>query len=393
MYLYLAGRAYLAAHLASIPNSSHLKRAVELESSNAEYHDRLGRSLVFSGQNLDQAISAYKTAVRLNPYRAQYWLDLAGAYLEAGRSSDQAKAIEGAEQAAPTEPHVVWESANYHLLQGDRDEALRRLGVVLANDPESVDAVIQLCWRATGGEKQIYEILPPRAEVYLSFLRFLINKKQTAAAEDVWSRLVSLNQSFRPRLVFPYFRFLLEQHEVEAARSAWVQLADLDPSLRAYLPSPQNLIVNGRFEKDVLNGGFDWWYVPRPHTTTVLDGTESHSGARSISIGFDGHSSVGGGIAHFVPVRPNTKYEFSVEYKTEQIESASGPRFAIVDAYTDVSYLVTDDFLGTNPWRLERAEFQTGPDTSLVVIQIVREPATSLIRGKLWVDDFKLVEK
>ena len=68
------------------------------------------------------------------------------------------------------------------------------------------------------------------------------------------------------------------------------------------------------------------------------------------------------------------------------------PRFAIVDAYTNSSYVLTDDTLGTSPWRLQQARFQTGPNTNLLLLKIVRQPAGPLIRGKLWIDDLKLVE-
>jgi hypothetical protein len=49
--------------------------------------------------------------------------------------------------------------------------------------------------------------------------------------------------------------------------------------------------------------------------------------------------------------------------------------------------------MGTNPWRLQKARFQTGPNTNLVLLKIVRQPANPLIRGKLWIDDLRLVEK
>ena len=91
-------------------------------------------------------------------------------------------------------------------------------------------------------------------------------------------------------------------------------------------------------------------------------------------------------------MRPNTDYEFSAESRTEDIDTASGPRFAIADAYTNSSYVLTDDTLGTTPWRLQQARFQTGPNTNLLLLKIVRDPARPLIRGKLWIDDVRLVE-
>ena len=62
------------------------------------------------------------------------------------------------------------------------------------------------------------------------------------------------------------------------------------------------------------------------------------------------------------------------------------------DAYTLSSYVLTDDLLGSNPWHKQEARFHTGPQTNLVFVKITRDPPTPLIRGKLWVDDVKLVE-
>ena len=394
LYLGLSLRTYLATRLVAVPDVLNLQKAIRLEPANAEYRELLGRNLESSGANLDDAISTYQTAVRLNPYEARYWLDLAGAYQVAGRTSEQEKSVEHAVEADPTTPHVAWEAANFFLVQGDQEKALRHFRVVLANDPETVDSALQLCWRATGDANQILDqALPPRPDLYLSFLRLLVSKEEVAAAENVWNRLIGLQRTFPTKLAFPYFRLLIAKQEVTAAQTAWQQLATVNPSLQAYLPSRENLVINGGFEENVLDGGFDWWDESNPHAALAIDTDEFHGGTRSLSVTFDGQNPPEAGIVQFIPVRPNTEYEFSAECRTEELETASGPRFAITDAYTNAPYVLTDDSLGTNPWRLQEARFQTGPDTHLLLLKIVRQPAAPLIRGKLWIDDLRLVEK
>ena len=382
LYLGLSLRAYLATRLAAVPDVPNLQKAIRLEPANAEYRELLGRNLALSGTNLDTAISNYRTAVHLNPYEARYWLDLAGAYQVAGRTSEQGESVERAVEADPTTPHVAWEAANFFLVQGDRERALRHFRVVLANDPEMVDPALQLCWRATGDANQILDqALPPRPDLYLSFLRLLVSKQEVAAAENVWGHLIGLQQTFPTKLAFPYFRLLIAKQEVAAAQAAWQQLAIVNSSLQAYLPSPENLIVNGGFEE------------ANPHSTLVIDTSVFHGGSRSLSVTFDGQNTPEAGIIQFIPVRPNTEYEFSAECKSEGLDTASGPRFAIADAYSNTQYVLTDDSLGSNPRRLQEARFQTGPDTKLLLLKIVRHPAAPLIRGKLWIDDLRLVEK
>src|ERR1035437_192138 len=394
LYLQFALRAFLAAHLAATPDLSNLNKAIRLEPSNGEYRELLGRNLALSGVSLDKSISEYWAAIHLDPYDARYWLDLAGAYQLAGRTREQEESVERAVEADPTTPNVAWEAANFFLVQGDPERALRYFRVVLANDPEAFDSALLLCWRATGDANRILDqALPRRPDLYLSFLRLLIYKQEVAAAENVWNHLIALNQEFSTKLAFPYFQLLIAKQEVAAAQTAWQQLAGVDHSLQPYLPSRENLIVNGGFEENVLNGGFDWWYGSNPHAALAIDTSEFYGGTRSLSVTFDGQNSADAGILQFVVVKPHTEYEFSAESRTEDIESASGPRFAIMDAYTNASYVLTDDVLDTNPWRLQQVRFQTGPNTNLVLLKIVRQPAGPLIRGKLWIDDLRLVEK
>jgi tetratricopeptide (TPR) repeat protein len=332
--------------------------------------------------------------VHLNPYEARYWLELAGAYQVAGRIGEQAQSVEQAVQADPTTPHVAWEAANLFLVLGDLTKALHYFRVVLANDSDAVDSALQLCWRASGNTNQIVDqALPRRPDLYLSFLRLLVSKQQVAPAEITWDRLIGLHQTFPTELAFPYFQLLIAKQEVAAAKTAWLQLTQIDGALQRYLPSAENLIVNGGFEENLLNGGFDWWYESKSHVGLAIDTSVFHNGTRSLAVTFDGQSASEAGISQFIPVKPDTDYEFSADSRSEDIESASGPRFAIADAYTNSSYVLTDDVLGTNPWRLQQARFHTGPNTNLLLLTIIRQPAGPLIRGKLWIDDLRLVGK
>jgi tetratricopeptide (TPR) repeat protein len=393
-YLLFAGRAYLAAHLATKPDLPDIQRAIRLEPSNAEYRALLGRYLALSGTSLDEAISDFRTAVYLNPYESRYWLDLASAYHVAGHIDEQAQSVEQAVEADPTTPNVAWAAANFFLIQGNLSKALPCFRTVLANDPDAVDSTLQICWRATGNANQIFDqALPRRTDLYLSFLRLLVSKQEVVPAENAWDHLIGLRQPFPPKLAFPYFQLLLAKQEVTAAKTAWQQLAQVDQEIQPYLPTRENLIVNGGFEENLLNGGFDWWYESNPHAALALDTDRFYGGTRSLSVTFDGRNAPDAGIAQLIPVKPDTDYEFSAESSTQDIDSASGPRFAISDAYTTiVSYVLTDDLLGTNPWHRQQARFHTGPGTNLLFLKVIRQPAAPLIRGKLWIDDVRLVE-
>jgi hypothetical protein len=393
VYVRTTLRAYLASRLAQPPTPANLVKAIQMEPSNAEYRELLGRNLALSVDSVDDAIANYKKAVQLNPFVAAYWLDLASAYQIAGQTQEQQSSVERAVEVDPTTPLVAWEAANFFLIQGKVEKAFPRWRTVLEQDPEAASSALQTSWRATGDSNvMLDQVLPPRSDLYLAFLHLLMQKQETAAAENVWNHLVTLKQPFSASLAFPYLRFLLLQKEVSPAQTAWQQLATLNPSLEPYLASPENLIVNGGFEEDLLNGGFDWLYTPRSHADLTIDTSQFHSGTRSLSVTFDGLNAPEVGISQLIPVDPNTEYEFSAECRSEELDTASGPRFSITDAYNNESYVLTDDSLGTNPWREQRARFRTTASTSLLLLRIVREPASALIRGRFWVDDLKLVK-
>jgi tetratricopeptide (TPR) repeat protein len=392
-YVVFAGRAYLAAHLASKSDLPNIQRAIALEPSNAEYPALLGGLLVLSGGSPDGAISDFQKAVHLNPYEARYWLALADVYQVAGHIDEQAQSVEQAVRADPTTPNVAWAAANFFLVMGNLGKALPHLRTVLANDPDSVDNALRLCWRASGDTNQIFDqALPRRSDIYLRFLNLLVSKQELVPAESTWDHLIGLQQTFPPKLAFPYFRLLIGKQEIAEATRAWQQLAQIDQEMQPYLPSRGNLIVNGGFEENLLNGGFDWWYEPNPHAALALDTDQFYGGTRSLSVTFDGRNTPEVGIIQFIPVKPDTDYEFSAESRTQDIDSASGPRFVIADAYTNSSYVLTDDLLGTTPWHKQRARFRTAPTTNLLFLKVIRQPPAPLIRGKLWIDDVRLVE-
>jgi len=73
------------------------------------------------------------------------------------------------------------------------------------------------------------------------------------------------------------------------------------------------------------------------------------------------------------------------------MDGAGGPRFAIQDLYSEETFFMSDDLRNAEFWTPVNSTFTTGPDTHLVVLRIARVPEASPIRGKLWIDDLKLV--
>jgi len=252
-------------------------------------------------------------------------------------------------------------------------------------------AALQLCWRMKPDiDGLLRDVVPPIAAVYTSFLDFLISRKETESAAKVWTQLAVLHQPVERRHVFDYMRYLVSRQEVDQAQLVWEQAVNLS-GLAAYQPSPENLVVNGNFRLSVLNGGFDWLYQQSSEVSLALDPTQSHSGDRSLLINFDARSLEDAGIHQLIPVQPDTEYDFSAYFKAEDIQGAGGPRFAIQDLYSGQTYFSSDELKDSTSWKQVSGIFTTGPGTKLLIFRVQRVPARSPIRGKLWIDDIRLV--
>jgi tetratricopeptide (TPR) repeat protein len=392
-YTVLITREFLADHYADRGDLPSLQTAARLQPGNAEYRHRLGRYFALIERNPGAAVEQYKVAVRLNPHSAPYWFDLASAYQLLDDTKQQAVALEHALAADPTTPDAAWQAANLYLVAGEVEKALSEFRVVLQNEPSLSAAALQLCWRADPDvDSLLQKVMPLRAEAYIALLDLLMQKKETEGTTKAWAALAQLKQPFEARHVFEYVKYLILQHEVEQATLVWRQAVG-SLGYSAYLPSPGNLIVNGNFSLDVLNGGFDWNYQKQSTVELTLDPSDFHGGHRSLSIIFDGPGVSDAGIFQFVPVQPATTYEFSAYYRAGEIEGAGGPQLVLQDVYSGKRYFESDELKNAEFWRPMHGVFTTEPETKLLLLHVERVPSGSPIRGKLWIDDFNLTQK
>jgi len=392
VYVGLIADQFLADYFSGELDLASLQMAARLEPGNADYQYRLGHYFLQTQHEPQTAAEFFKVAAALNPYHATYWLELSRTYRRLADSDRQKDALQSAIAADPSTPEVAWEAANFYWTLGETDKALQEFRVVLENDPYLPPAALDRCWRIKPDvDALLRDVVPSNADVYSSFLDFLISRNEPAAAAKVWTQMVRLQHPVETRHVFDYVRYLVDRREVAHARQAWRQAAKLS-DLSAYQSSPENLVVNGDFSLPVLNGGFDWLYEKSSDVALALDATESHSGHRSLSIAFDSRGIEDAGIRQLIPVEPNTRYEFSAYFKSQGLEGAGGPRFLLEDRFSRASYFASEELKDADFWKQVGGTFSTGPDTRLLVLRIQRVPPGNAIHGKVWIGDVQLAE-
>ncbi len=385
-YSWWCGKEWLAQHFAQRLTLSSLSKAENLSPDDAEYQFLLGRYYSIALQSPEQALPKYLSAVSLNSHRADYWFSLASAYQLLGNAAQQVPALQHAIRADPTTPDVAWEAANFYLAKGNVDQALKEFRVVLSSASYRKFDVLRLCWQVRPNVAFLSrQILPADPEVYFQLLEYLVSINDGENAFKIWNQLALLNLPLEQPQVLDYMRYLISHRDVEKAQIVWKQAGNL-AGLGAYQPSANNLVVNGDFSLDILNGGFGWQYDSTPGVTLSLDPSEAHSGHRSLLIAYDSTGLSDSGIHQAIPVKPNTRYEFSANFKAPDIEGAGGPQFVIEDAASDAVLFASDDLKDADFWKQVGGAFTTGAGTNLVSLRVRRVPPGSAVRGKLWID-------
>jgi carbohydrate binding protein with CBM4/9 domain len=393
-YFYLDAQQYRAARWATTTQQPFgLEKAIAIEPGNASFHQNLGRYLFFSEMTPDRALPHFQEATRLNPYSGESWLDLAAILEFKGETERQKQAMLRALAAEPYTPNVLWTVANFYLVRGEVDEAvplLRRFIEAKSSIDGAVDTTaIDVVWRATHNVDLLTgRLLPPTAQFRSTLVRFLLERNQPSEADLAWARLIELREPFDVNAGLVYVNFLLQKQAVEQAATAWAEMALAIPEFRAHVPS-DDLVVNGGFEQEMLNGGFDWRLYPRPDTNLSVDTEQFHGGTRSLRIDFNGQPGADTGLVQTVSVKPNTRYRFTGFMRAESLLSSSGPRF-LISSEKGERYFLSADLIGSSFWRESEAEFRTGNETKAIAISVVREPGSSRIKGTVWVDDISL---
>lgn len=390
VYVTLSCRDLLASHFSDSNHTHALQVAVRLVPENADYHHRLAQRL-FDEENLPLARDHFRRATYLNPHDADYWLDLAKVERTLDNSSGAAADVQQALRAEPKNPNVAWEAANSFLVQDDKKKALEEFRVVMQGSPNRAYVSLQRCLHVADVQTILAQALPPQPATYLAFLDLLTTQKDSAGAAKTWDALVQLRQPVETERALQYMNYLIDQHEVAQARKVWNETIQLN-GLSSYLTGQDNRVVNPSFDAALLNGGFDWRYRRHANVELALDPSDFHAGRRSLMVSFDGPGISDAGIFQLMPLEAETTYEFSAFFKSDNMDGAGGPRLVIQDAYSGTTYFQSDDLKNSEVWRAISGRFQTESTTQLAVLRLIRVPQDSPIRGKLWVDNFRLVE-
>ena len=393
LYIAVAAIHFQANRLSSRPSLASLQLASRLDPWNDQYRALIGEYYLLIPRKPSIAATFFDSALALNPRASRSWLDLAAAFQLLGRPHEQMAALANALAFDPKTPQTAWEAANSYTTLGETDMALKAFRLVMEGSPSLQPAALEYCWRLRPNAKALLrETVPMNGPAPAAFLELLTSKNESTAATEVWDNIVRNRQSIEPKDLLNYVQFLIGNHDFASLTHVWLDGTKL-AGLADYQSSPANLVVNGNFRLPILNAGLDWRYQQSPEVSLALDPAQSSSGLGSLRLAFDSRGLEDGGIRQYIPVVPNTRYEFSSFVKSDQLQGAGGPHFVIEDFISGADYFSSEILATDGSWKQCTGEFITGPDARLVTLRIKRIPAGDAIRGTLWIDSVRLVQE
>ena len=284
--------------------------------------------------------------------------------------------------------------ANLLLVRGRTAEAYPYLRIA-SNERSLRVPVFDLARRLEEDPEVIRrELVPQTPEARADYLQFLVSREILDEAYPVWQEVARNGSPETVRLGNSYVDALVRAGKGSDAARVWDELiAITGQTLR-----PQGeLLTNGDLENQFLNAGLDWRLTPSAGYQIALDAFLFQNGTRSLRVTFDGTVNPNfEGISQTIPVDPNRRYRFQAYLRADGITSDNGPFFRIGSrgAPPEETFTVTTPpRVQTMGWVREQLDFQTGPRTSLVIIQLRRLPSqklNNLIQGKVWIDNLSV---
>jgi hypothetical protein len=375
----IATRPGIAAYYFREVSPASVQKAIAWDPGNPQYPATAANLIHLYGDNAepDLVIRWYETALRLSPFEAGYYVDLAQANDWAGRPSQAVMLFQRAQELFPNSPEINWKVANFRVRTGKTSEALPALKKVLFSGAINENQVFALISNARIDQGTVIdELLPADAHAFVDYLNFQVDRGDMAAAQQTWDHLLQLHTPFEIGAAFHYLDALIKSRDVERAMKTWSALVERFPLL---LPSPAsspNLVTNGDFRGDILNGGFDWRVIPVAGAVVTQETSDSGKNSRSLRIDFDGSQNLYyDSVVQFIATEPNTHYDFSAVLSSEGITTDNGVGLRVSDPYNSAELGSTDTLTGTAPQSEYKFSFTTSPQMRLLLLSVIRAPS------------------
>jgi hypothetical protein len=233
-----------------------------------------------------------------------------------------------------------------------------------------------------GDASAVIHVLEPQN--LTAYLEWLMRWGMTEESLAVWQAMGDSIPADKT-LALRYAHFLLSHKRVSQSVDIW----------RQYTGS--NGMTNPGFEDNITRRqGFDWHFTDDKEGNWQLKRvfSESAEGNHAIQLKFNGKANiVFYHLYQILAVTPEASYRLTYAWKSKGITTDQGP-FVEIFGYDKCSIHETGATMtGSHAWHDDSIDFTAPAGCRAVVVRLRRKTSMrfdSKIRGKIWLDDFRL---
>ena len=383
-------------------------RALQYDPGNATLWWRRGRLRHYSVKSADlsQAISDYRVALSLNPRLSRAWLDLADCYEQTQRYEKAEAALNNALLTHTYSPLARWQAGNFFLRRGNLPRMYDCFKMAIEYDPEKLGIATETAWKADTDHAAILQkLVPDKLSENLRYFDFLLSRDELDLARVAWERAlrndIPTEVEFKASSSFRYIDRLLVKNRVEEAERVWDEalqkagsgLRDtriITQEPRAGASGPLNLVWNGSFENEILQGGFDWRFPDMQDVQFASDLNNCMQGLKCLRVTFGGTNIRFSHLSQIIPIPAPGNYELEFCFRTEGLTTDKTPYLSI-QGYPEASgaSLRTSQFPENAGWGRKSYPFLVKENCKAIQLILQRDPSSkfdNLIKGSLWLD-------
>lgn len=334
-------------------------------------------------QQPEAAAIFFRRVVSRNVLFIDAWLRLAEAQAALGQNAE-ARAIL-AFVSRMTERVLRWKWPQMVLASqlGMQARFYRNANDLLTRKTLEQDTLQLLHTHLDGDASAMLDVLAPQNRA--AYLDWLMRWGMADESLAVWQAMQAATLPDE-KLALRYAHFLLSHKRIGQSAEIWRQYTG------------NRGLTNPGFETDITGQGFDWrhwgdkersWEIKRVYS-------ESAEGNYALRINFNGKANIAfHHLYQIVAVTPNARYRLTYAWKTRGITTDQGPFVEIVGYDAHGIHGTGTMMTGTHGWHDDSIIFTVPDDCQAVVVRLRRKTSMrfdSKIRGKLWLDHFRLEE-
>lgn len=330
----------------------------------------------------NKALRLHERQLAQNAASVYQWMKTAHALSGVGDDPMAWYAVATARQLGKSVAPAQMEAVHFYVAAGVSDAVLETGKHVLELVPY-YDSFLFRYYQQLGvtPEEMLSRGLPDGPRAVSSLLGYSIESKDAVLAKQTWAKMSA--SGWRTQAgVGAYSKFLLAAGQPGQAWSVWQSFYELRQAPGG--------IFNPGFERDPVDGPFDWHWTELPGVETKITSTEAHTGRRSLEIAFGGERNVDYAQVISSVVAGPGSYSLKAYVKSDGITTNQGVGLELRDSERLIA--ASEPLTGTSDWHPVSLLFHL-PEVRWLTLGLARHPSVKFdnkIAGRFWLDDVSI---